>query len=104
MVVGFKFNQFGFNDQRLGFVAETTSVSESLKRSGGADRRWDFPRAFRTVQTRVDGNLDVDIGHDVWIGGSSELSMGWSASVRALSVGGEHDPKPVLIKVLEAMC
>jgi hypothetical protein len=29
--------------------------------------------------------------------------MCWSASVRALAVGGEHDPRSVMIKVLEAM-
>ena len=29
--------------------------------------------------------------------------MGWSASVRALSVGCEHNPQSVMIKVLEAM-
>jgi hypothetical protein len=28
--------------------------------------------------------------------------MCWSASVRALAVGGEHDPRSVMIKVLEA--
>ena len=28
--------------------------------------------------------------------------MGWSASVRALAGGGEHDPQPVMIKVLHA--
>jgi hypothetical protein len=29
--------------------------------------------------------------------------MCWSASVRALAVGGEHDPQSVMIKVLEAI-
>jgi hypothetical protein len=29
--------------------------------------------------------------------------MRWSASVRALAVGGEHDPQSVMIKALEAM-
>ena len=35
--------------------------------------------------------------------GSSDLSMGWSISVRPSAVGGEHDSESVVIKILEAV-
>jgi hypothetical protein len=35
--------------------------------------------------------------------GSSDLSMGWSISVRPSAVGGKHDPDPVVIEIFEAV-
>ena len=35
--------------------------------------------------------------------GSSELGMGWSSSVWPASVGGEHDPQSIMIKISEAV-
>jgi hypothetical protein len=40
---------------------------------------------------------------DHYIGGSSDLSMGWSISVRPSAVGGEHDSESVVIKIFEAV-
>ena len=37
------------------------------------------------------------------ISGSSDLSMGWSISVRPSAVGGEHDSESVVIKIFEAV-
>jgi hypothetical protein len=39
----------------------------------------------------------------VAITGSSDLSMGWSISVRPSAVGGEHDSESVVIKIFEAV-
>ena len=39
----------------------------------------------------------------VLITGSSDLSMGWSISVRPSAVGGEHDSESVVIKIFEAV-
>jgi hypothetical protein len=35
--------------------------------------------------------------------GSSDLSMGWTISVRLSAVGGEHDSESVVIKIFEAV-